>query len=33
MGNRDKAQGILRQVIAQYPNTSAAQLAQRQLNR
>jgi len=33
LGNRDKAQGILREVIAQYPNTSAAQLAQRQLNR
>jgi tol-pal system protein YbgF len=33
LGNRDKAHGILRQVIAQYPNSSAAQLAQRQLNR
>jgi len=33
LGNRDKANGILRQVIADYPNSSAAQLAQRQLSR
>ncbi len=33
LGNRDKAHGILREVIAQYPNSSAAQLAERQLNR
>jgi tol-pal system protein YbgF len=33
MGNRDKANGILRQVISDHPNSSAAQLAQRQLNR
>lgn len=33
LGNRDKAHGILREVISRYPNSSAAQLAQRQLNR
>lgn len=33
LGNADKAQGILRQIVAQYPNTSAAQLAERQLRR
>lgn len=33
MGNNDKAKGILQQVIAQYPGTSAAQLAQRDLQR
>ena len=30
-GNNDKARGILQQVISQYPGTSAAQLAQRDL--
>lgn len=29
LGNNDKAKGILQQVISQYPGTSAAQLAQR----
>lgn len=33
LGNSDKAKGILRQVIAQYPGSSAAQLAQRDLQR
>ncbi|SFU19985.1 tol-pal system protein YbgF [Pseudomonas marincola] len=33
LGNTDKAKGILQQVIAQYPGTSAAQLAQRDLQR
>ncbi|UUD63634.1 tol-pal system protein YbgF [Pseudomonas seleniipraecipitans] len=33
LGNNDKAKGILQQVIAQYPGTSAAQLAQRDLQR
>ncbi|CAD5107354.1 tol-pal system protein YbgF [Zestomonas carbonaria] len=33
LGNTDKAKGILRQVISQYPGSSAAQLAQRDLQR
>ena len=33
LGNNDKARGILQQVIAQYPGSSAAQLAQRDLQR
>ena len=33
LGNTDKAKGILQQVIAQYPGSSAAQLAQRDLQR
>mgnify|MGYP005827812217 CR=1 FL=1 len=33
LGNEDKAKGILQQVIAQYPGSSAAQLAQRDLQR
>ena len=33
LGNTDKAKGILRQVVAQYPGSSAAQLAQRDLQR
>lgn len=33
LGNTAKAKGILQQVIAQYPGTSAAQLAQRDLTR
>lgn len=33
LGNADKARSILQQVIAQYPGTSAAQLAQRELAR
>lgn len=33
LGNTDKAKGILQQVVAQYPGTSAAQLAQRDLQR
>ncbi|MCY1290977.1 Cell division coordinator CpoB [compost metagenome] len=33
LGNADKAKGILQQVIAQYPGSSAAQLAQRDLQR
>ncbi|MDO9625442.1 MAG: tol-pal system protein YbgF [Pseudomonas sp.] len=33
LGNADKAKGILRQVIATYPGSSAAQLAQRDLQR
>ncbi|WP_084334612.1 tol-pal system protein YbgF [Pseudomonas indica] len=31
LGNNDKARGILQQVISQYPGSSAAQLAQRDL--
>jgi len=33
LGNTEKAKGILQQVIAQYPGSSAAQLAQRDLQR
>ncbi|MES2817975.1 MAG: tol-pal system protein YbgF [Pseudomonadota bacterium] len=33
LGNGDKARGILQQVIAQFPGSSAAQLAQRDLQR
>ena len=33
LGNKDKAKGILQQVIAQFPSSSAAQLAQRDLKR
>jgi TolA-binding protein len=33
LGNADKAKGILQQVIATYPGSSAAQLAQRDLQR
>jgi tol-pal system protein YbgF len=33
LGNGNKAKGILQQVIAQYPGSSAAQLAQRDLQR
>ncbi|MEK1939539.1 MAG: tol-pal system protein YbgF [Pseudomonas sp.] len=33
LGHSDKAKGILQQVIAQYPGSSAAQLAQRDLQR
>jgi len=33
LGNTDKVKGILQQVVAQYPGTSAAQLAQRDLQR
>ncbi|MGA4637112.1 tol-pal system protein YbgF [Pseudomonas solani] len=33
LGNTDKAKGILKQVVAQYPGSSAAQLAQRDLQR
>ena len=33
LGNGSKAKGILQQVVAQYPGTSAAQLAQRDLAR
>ncbi|NLY13661.1 MAG: tol-pal system protein YbgF [Gammaproteobacteria bacterium] len=33
LGNADKARGILQQVLAQYPNSSAAQLAQRDLGK
>lgn len=33
LGHNDKAKGILQQVIAQYPNSTAAQLAQRDLQR
>lgn len=33
LGNAAKAKGILQQVVAQYPGTSAAQLAQRDLAR
>lgn len=33
LGHNDKAKGILQQVVAQYPSSSAAQLAQRDLKR
>ncbi|MBC8998493.1 tol-pal system protein YbgF [Pseudomonas sp. N40(2020)] len=33
LGHNDKVKGILQQVVAQYPGTSAAQLAQRDLQR
>lgn len=33
LGNTDKAKAILQQIVAQYPGTSAAQLAQRDLQR
>ncbi|MBU1860008.1 MAG: tetratricopeptide repeat protein, partial [Gammaproteobacteria bacterium] len=33
LGNSDKAKGILQQVVAHYPGSSAAQLAQRDLQR
>ncbi|MGH8354458.1 MAG: tol-pal system protein YbgF [Pseudomonas sp.] len=33
LGNTEKAKGILRQIIAQFPGSSAAQLAQRDLQR
>ena len=33
LGNADKARGILNEVITRYPGTSAAQLAQRNLQR
>ncbi|WP_373387565.1 tol-pal system protein YbgF [Pseudomonas alcaligenes] len=33
LGNNDRAKGILQQLIAQYPGSSAAQLAQRDLQR
>ena len=33
MGHTDKVKGILQQVISQYPGTSAAQLAQRDLQK
>ena len=33
LGNTDKAKGILEQIIARYPGSSAAQLAQRDLQR
>ncbi|MWV17073.1 tol-pal system protein YbgF [Pseudomonas sp. L-22-4S-12] len=33
LGNTEKAKGILRQLIAQFPGSSAAQLAQRDLQR
>ncbi|UTW08615.1 tol-pal system protein YbgF [Pseudomonas benzenivorans] len=33
LGNTDRAKGILQQIIAQYPGSSAAQLAQRDLQR
>lgn len=33
LGNTDKARGILQEVIKKYPGTSAAQLAQRNLQR
>lgn len=33
LGNTDKARGILQQVVAQYPNSSAAQLAQRDIGK
>ena len=33
LGHNDKARGILQQVIAQFPGSSAAQLAQRDLQR
>ena len=33
LGHADRAQTLLRQIVAQYPSSSAAQLAQRQLQR
>ncbi len=33
LGNTDKVKGILQQVVTQYPGTSAAQLAQRELQK
>jgi len=33
LGHTDRVKGILQQVVAQYPGTSAAQLAQRDLQR
>jgi len=33
LGNADKARGILQQVVAQYPKSSAAQLAQQDLGK
>jgi TolA-binding protein len=33
LGHADRVKGILQQVVAQYPGTSAAQLAQRDLQR
>jgi tol-pal system protein YbgF len=33
LGNTDRAKGILQQVVAQFPGSSAAQLAQRDLQR
>ena len=33
LGNADKARGILQQVVAQYPDSSAAQLAQQDLRK
>jgi tol-pal system protein YbgF len=33
MGQTDKAKGILRQLVSQYPGSSAAQLAERELSR
>ncbi|MGF6112456.1 tol-pal system protein YbgF [Pseudomonas sp. ADAK2] len=33
LGHNDKVKGILQQVVSQYPGTSAAQLAQRDLQR
>lgn len=33
LGNTDKAKGILRQLVSQFPGSSAAQLAQRDLQR
>ena len=33
LGHQDKVKGILQQVVSQYPGTSAAQLAQRDLQR
>jgi TolA-binding protein len=33
LGNTAKAKGILQQVVQQYPGSSAAQLAQRDLQR
>ena len=33
LGNADKARGIMQQVVAQYPNSSAAQLAQQDLRK
>ena len=33
LGNTDKAKAILQQIVSRYPGTSAAQLAQRDLQR